>query len=98
MEVIRQYKNASDEDLRVDQIRMVRRSNTISKDKAGHTFRRELKVTWFHGPVDRDIAVIEVVGDYTSIETATGDFKWTRWTSPPGICDMSDLPEIGDTI
>jgi len=98
MEIVRQYKNASDEDLRVDQIRMIRRNNTISKDKANHVFQRDLKTQWFHGPADRDVAVIEIVGDYNSIETSTGDFKWAKWTSPVGTCDMSDLPGIGDTI
>jgi hypothetical protein len=98
MELTRIYRNSNEDELRVDTIIMERRSNTISKNFQNHTFQRNLKTQFYFGPADRVVADIQVIGDFTSIEQSSGNFMYAEWASPPGTCDMSDLPIIGDTV
>ena len=98
MEIVRQYKNASEEDLRIDEIQMTRKNNPISKDKNYHVFNRRLKTRMVYGATDRVVAKIEIIGDFSSIETSSSNYTWAKWTSPEATCDMSDLPIVTDTI
>lgn len=98
MELVRQYKNASGYEIRIDTIFMVRRQNTIASNASTHTFYRQLKVR----PVistnvtDREVAEVEVIGDFDELDTT--NFEWAKWSSPVATLDMSDLPFVGDTV
>jgi len=100
MEVVRQYKNAAEDLIRVDTIIMERKQDAIAADINTHTFQRILRISLVHGTglSDRVVAAVDIIGDYTSIEVYTGSFTWAQWTSPPALVNMSDLPQVGDTV
>lgn len=100
MQVTRQYKNEAGDDIRIDMITLIRKGNTIASKATTHTFVRKVdKQPIYNNTIaDRDVAEIEVIGDFDSIETSSGSFTWAKWTSPVATLDMSDLPSIGDTV
>jgi hypothetical protein len=98
LEITRQYLNGSDETLRADTIIMERMGEPIARAAGEHTFRRVLRTQWFYGPTSRTVAAIELVGNFSSVETSSGNFLYAEWVSPAAICDMSDLPKLSDTI
>lgn len=99
MQLTRQYKNAAGDDIRIDMINMECKGNTIASKAETHTFRRVLNTQPIYKTgAARVIAEIEVIGDFDSIETSSGDFQWAKWNSPAATLDMSDLPSVGDTI
>jgi hypothetical protein len=98
MKVIRTYKNASGEVIRVDEINMNRKTNTLAADPQTHTFTPHVNKTNYHGPASRDVASIDVCGDYDSIEGGTGNYDWASWTSPEALLNTTNLPSVGDTL
>ena len=100
MEVTRQYKNVAEDLVRVDTIIMTRKQNAIAANISTHTFQRTVRVSLVHGTglSDRTVAAVDIVGDYTEIETYSGNFTWAKWASPSATLDMSDLPGVGDTV
>ena len=100
MQLTRQYKNASGDDLRFDMITLDRKGNTIASKASTHTFKRNLKTQPLYNSnvANRVVAEIEIIGDFSSIETSSNDYLWAKWDSPIATLDMSDLPGIGDTV
>lgn len=100
-EVTRIYKNAATDTLRVDSIYMDATSNTIATGTARRTYYRRLSTSYLYGPADRDVASIEVVTTADSAESSSGNITWVEWTTPTSgsiRCDMSDLPDVGNTV
>lgn len=100
MEILRQYKNSTEDLIRLDTIYMEAKQDVIATDKSSITYHRILKVQLVHGTglTDRVVAAIDIIGDYDNIEIYTGNFLWAEWTSPSTIVHMSDLPIVGDTV
>ena len=98
LEIIRYYKNNGNDTLRVDTIHMERTNDPIARVMTEQTYARRLRVTQHHGPADRVIKTISMVGNYDTTETSSGNFLWATWTSPSAQVDMSDLPVVTDTL
>lgn len=99
MQLTRFYKNTEGADLRVDSIIMVERRGPASMIVTdGRTYIREINTTLFYGVTDREIASIEMIGDFDSIETSSGSYSWVSWERPVLDLDLSDLPFVGETI
>jgi len=98
MELVRQYRNAAGDDLRIDSIIMERRQVTSVSKATGHTFARQLSTRSVYNTSvsDRVVAEIEIIGDFNDIDGSA--YSWASWNSPSTKCDMSDLPFIGDTV
>ena len=96
--ITRQYVNAADETIRVDEIFMVRTSNTLARAASEHTFQRQITTTNIYGPADRVVSSLVLIGNFTFVEPSSGDFLYAEWTSPATICDMTDLPGLTDTV
>ena len=98
MELIRQYKNADGNDIRIDTIIMTRRQEPINSKANTHTFLREIKIRCIYNTSvsDREVAEIEIIGDFTSLDGSA--YAWAEWDSPHAIVDMTDLPFVGDTV
>lgn len=113
MNVVRIYTNSTNETLRVDELHIDISVNigeivrhTLSQTMPIQQGKRILKTTLVnstsssYGP-DRVVAGIEVSGDYSTIETISGDYTWAEKILGNGNSvqlNMSDLPGIGDTV
>jgi hypothetical protein len=104
MEVTRIYKNASDEVIRIDTIQMIKSANTLVCHPSQMTFTRKIKTELVHESLDRTIYDINLITDADSVDfdpSAFSSHNWVEWTNsgPNGVrCNMSDLPQIGETV
>ena len=103
LQLNRIYKNSDGDEIRIDTISLVRKRNSIvnanlMETGASDTFRREVKTILFHGSSNRTVSTIEVLGDFTSIETATSNYLWAEWSSPSARLSMNDLPKLTETV
>ena len=101
--VIRVYTNAAGDTLRTDTIYLRATSNQLTTGVNPKTFYRELSTTITHETgAARVVAGIQVTTNADTIETVTGDYVLATWTAVNAgqnvICDMSDLPGIGDSV
>ena len=110
--VTRTYKNASDDVLRVDFISLVqKRDNILSiMNPCGYfvpTYNRNVSVNNHHSAASRTVASIEISTSADTVETISGDYLYAHWTNVnqdsdgndiPIICNMSDLPAVGDSV
>jgi len=99
------YLNAAGEQLQVDTIIMTPQVHGIvlNRSSKGITYRRDLTELYLTSEADRVVAKIELIGNFTSFENSSGDFLNCSWVSPGtgdtlAICDMNDLPQVGDTV
>jgi len=102
LEVSRIYKNAATDIVRVDTMYMRANSNALTTGVQAKTYYREFSTSLIHEPADRVVASIQIITGADEIETVSGDFTYVKWTDrnlDVGIlCDMSDLPGVGDTV
>jgi thiamine pyrophosphokinase len=99
LQLTRFYKNTDGADLRVDTITLTEKYDNICVGaNGGRVWVREVKKMNMYSATDREIATIEVFGDFDSVETSTGSFIWASWNRPSVDLDMSDLPVVGETI
>lgn len=98
MEVIRVCLNSSNEQIRIDTVRMVpKRSRvTLITKNVAPVFHRKLDTTLLYGPADRTVASFECYGDFTAVDGTNYDYA--TWTTPSVRVDMSDLPDVGDDV
>ena len=101
----RVYTNSSGGQLRVDKIYLTPQSHPIvlNRSQKGLTYKRDLDITYLTGEATRTVSKIELIGDFTSFENSSGNFLNCSWASPGtgdvlAICDMNDLPKVGDTV
>lgn len=98
-QLTRLYRNSDDEDLRIDKINAVPRfDNLITGSTGGQTYLREKTTTLIYGSSNRTVSEIQVIGDFDSVETSSGNFVWVSWDKPSIDMDLSDLPFVGDEI
>ena len=99
LKVTRQYINIGGETLRTDEIIMSSKTPSIAKSFTEQVFERHIvNRTLVAGPADRTVDSIQLIGNFTDYESSSGDFLYVEWSSPATICDMSDLPGLGDTV
>lgn len=101
--VTRIYKNAADDTLRVDTISMESTSNQLTSGINPRTYARMITTSRLHETgAARIVAGIQIITTADTIETVSGDYTSVTWTNINAgtsiICDMSDLPGIGDTV
>ena len=99
------YLNAAGEQLQVDTIIMTPQVHGIvlNRSSNGVTYRRDLEELYLTSEADRTVAKIELIGNFTTFESSSGDFLNCSWASPGtgnilAICDMNDLPQVDDTV
>jgi hypothetical protein len=98
-QLTRVYRNSSDEDLRIDTITAVPRfDNFVIGPTGGQTYLREKSTILIYGSANRTVSEIQVIGDFSSAETSSGNFIWVSWNKPSIDMDLSDLPFIGDEV
>ena len=103
LQLNRVYKNSAGEEIRIDVISLRRKRNRIVKvglmeTGAADVFVRDVNKMNMHVSADRTVTSIELIGNYDTAETSSGDYLWASWTSPSARVDMSDLPAVGDSI
>jgi len=100
MRLTRAYINYSDEIIREDTITMERHFHVLVDGVDQPTFIRRLAKEAVAGAASQTIASIQCSGDWDAIETASGNYTYCTWTFGGGtvICDMSDLPVVGDNV
>jgi hypothetical protein len=103
LEATRIYKNASDEEIRIDTITLLAKRDNIcigamGDMQSGHTYSRNVNITRLYSSADRVVASIILMGSFDSVETSSGSFLLASWISPATDLDMSDLPVVGDTV
>jgi len=102
LEVTRIYKNSATDIIRVDTIYMQPTTNQLTSGVNARTFYRDLSTSKLHEPADRVVASIQLITSADTVETATGNYLTATWTGRnagvPILCDMSDLPRVGNTV
>ena len=104
LEVVRIYKNAAEDTLRVDKITWVPTGNTLNTGIAQRTYARRLYSTTMlmSNIVDRTVAIIEVITNADEIDTAGPpyNYRFVNWNRSSGVVrgDMTDLPVITDNV
>jgi hypothetical protein len=100
--ITRIYKNAAGNTLRVDTINLTPTTTPLTTGVSAKTFKRELRIEYRHEDADRVVSVIELYTTADNVEDVTGNYKYAEWTTGNADqgkrCDMSDLPEVGDTV
>jgi len=101
--VTRIYKNAAADILRIDTISMEPTTNALTTGINAKTYARRLSISRLHETgASRTIAGIQIVTTADTIETISGDYTSVEWTiinnGVTVLCDMSDLPGIGDSV
>ena len=101
LEVIRIYKNAAEDTLRVDTITWTSTMNTAIVGVAAKTYRRHISINKIlsSGIVDRTVAIIDISTNADIIDPS-GNYTYVRWNTTNETIqgDMSDLPIITDTV
>jgi hypothetical protein len=108
IEIIRVYKNDTDT-IRVDVVNVTgaRNMGKIATYQANNgdalAFGPRKKTTQvIHSSgVARTVTGIEIIGDFDTVETVSGDYKYATKTLGNGQVvriDMSDLPGLGATV
>jgi hypothetical protein len=101
MYVTRYYKNSSDEVLRIDTITFESTTNSLNKPITQTTYARKLSVELALGALDRTIATVSLLTDannYPFNVSGGNNYEWVSWDNPAFRCNMSDLPQIGETV
>ena len=101
--VVRVYTNAANDVLRVDTISMEPTTNQLTSGVNPKTYARRISISRLHETgAARTVSGISIVTSADTIETVSGDYTSVSWTTINAgttvICDMSDLPGIGDTV
>lgn len=97
------YINAAGEEIRIDTIYLIRKRDSVVKSSlmetgANAVFQREVKTTNLHVSSDRDVVSIQLLGDFDTAETVSGNYLWAAWASPVARVSMNDLPLVGATV
>jgi hypothetical protein len=101
MYVTRYYKNSSDETLRIDEITFESTTNSLNKPIAQQTFARKVSVQKVLEALDRTVSTIALLTDadnYPFNVSGGNNYEWVSWNNPAFRCNMSDLPQIGETV
>lgn len=108
MQINRIYTNSSGDTLRVDELNRQIIPNfepIVTYDNDGPIVRfgpQRIKTTLLNTTgVSRTVAGIQIVGEYTDLETSSGDYQWAKKTLGNDrdlVIEMSNLPGIGDTV
>ena len=106
MEVTRIYKNSSEETLRIDSIIMKKTvsPNSYFVDQSNVTYKQEMVTNKIYESLDRVVADINIITDADEIvdynPSVANNFNLVRWNVGLGyaVCNMSHLPQLGDTI
>lgn len=104
MEVTRIYKNSSDESIRIDSISMRQTTNSLVFYPEQITYSRKLSTEKIYESTDRVVTEIVVITDADSLDynpSVPNNYNWVKWTSVGVngvLCNMSDLPQLGDTV
>jgi len=101
--VVRIYKNAAADVLRVDTISMEATTNQLTSGVSPKTYTRRISISRLHETSSaRVVAGIQIITTADTIETVSGDYTNVQWTTINAgqtvICNMSDLPGIGDSV
>lgn len=105
MQLIRTYYNSTDL-LRIDYLGLelhVSYAPIVRYTGEGPKFsaRRTLQTKLDHTTSDtRTVDKIEIVGDFDTIETSSGNYTWAKFVDGDTtyVLDMSDLPGIGAAV
>lgn len=98
LEVTRIYKNSDGDSLRIDHLVMICTTNSLIEDKSKFTYARKLKTENVLEASNRVIASISVVTSADTWDDSSGDYTWVKWSDRNIICQMTDLPGVGDEI
>lgn len=109
MKVLRIYKNSSEDILRVDTINMLPTTSTTAVGAVDATYYKSFsKEVYVEGSASRVVSSIMINTDadtWESIPSAAANYNWVEWTTENGKalarpvrCNMSNLPQIGDSV
>lgn len=105
LELTRIYKNTDGEELRMDTIIMEQKLDGISfieRNKNNKVHKRLVNTIRLHTTTTREVTSIELVGNYDSCETVSGNYTYAIWNDKAGNefvrCNMSDLPIVGNNV
>ena len=96
--------NANGETLRTDTVTMVEKSSTLAQSHTAMTWKREVATSLSPSPLvgDNTISTIQVIGNFDSKDSSSDGYNyyynWVAWTAPAVRINLSDLPQIGDTV
>jgi hypothetical protein len=101
-QVSRVYKNSTEDIIRVDTISMLPTGTPKNLGVTQGTFYRSVKTErYYEGGVSRTVNAILLVTSADSVDydvSAAANYNWAEWTTEKVRCNMSDLPQIGDTV
>jgi hypothetical protein len=96
------YKNSSEDTIRVDTMYLEATRDVIMSGVSQKTYARRIEKLLLCESADRVVTSIQIVTDADTVET--GDvsgplnYPYCSWSSTGAICNMSDLPIIGDSV
>lgn len=98
------YKNSDDKVLAVDDIAIVSDIHKVGPDKFHRSANKKYTRTLFNLAVgNRTITLVQMIGDYTSIEEDAGDYLTAVWAGDSvstNDIDISfgDLKKLGESV
>lgn len=106
LEFSRIYKNSTEDTIRIDTIRMTptQMPSTVAMNASfERTYARTVEKAIVLGATsDRVVASVEIITDadqYEAPGSGAVNYNWVAWTRLNNLrCNMSDLPQIGDTV
>lgn len=98
--VVRVYKASCGKTIGIDDLALIEDVQKISMTRFHHSYSRRVRRRLLHHTgVSRTISTITVIGDHTSLSE---DMNTATWDKPENendvVLDMSDLPQVGDSI
>jgi len=102
-QALRIYKNADAKIIAMDDIAINADIRRINIDTFHHSASMSYQRTLFHlGVGDRTVALIQMLGDYSSLSEDSGDYLTATWDSADNTNDIkitfNTLAKLGDTV
>lgn len=103
LQITRIYKNAAGEELRIDTITLTRKRSRIVKSGlmatgAPDVFERNVRIIKLYSSADREVSLIELIGNFNDTESVSGNYLWATFDSPVARVSMNDLPKKTDDV
>lgn len=101
---LRIYRNSDNKVIALDDIAIVADTRRINPQQFHHSARKKYHRMLLHlGIGNREIAIIQMLGDYMEIDEASGDYEWAKWEATSDNeneveITFNDLPKLGDTL
>lgn len=101
---MRIYRNSNNKIIASDCIEITADKRRISKEQFHRSAYLHYDRTTYHLAVgNRSVTLIQMLGDYSSVEDATGNYLNATWDASTDnendvTIDLSSLPQLGDVL